>query len=209
MQKKIKHIFLTGLAVTIPAGVTIYILFFLVNLMDGLFRVIPSAYHPDNLLGFHVPGLGIIFTVLLIFICGLATKSYLGRKAVAKGEELLHRIPVVSSIYRATKQVVDAAFADRGQNFKKVVLVEFPSKGTYVIGFFTGMVEGAYQDKLEGRWACVFVPTTPNPTSGYFVMIRENEMIPLDITVEEAFTSVISCGIVQPGKGGHGEGASV
>jgi uncharacterized membrane protein len=200
LQKKIKHIFLTGLAVTIPVGVTIYILFFLVNLMDSLFLVIPHAYHPDNLLGFHIPGLGVIFTVVLIFICGLATKSFIGRKAVTTGEEFLHKIPVVSSIYRATKQVVDAVFTDRGQSFKKVVLVEFPNKGTYVIGFFTGMVEGTFRDKLDGKWACVFVPTTPNPTSGYFVMVKENEMISMDISVEEAFTSVISCGIVQPGR---------
>ncbi len=191
---------MTGLAVTIPAGVTIYILFFLVNLMDSLLRVIPSAYHPDNLLRFHVPGLGVIFTLFLIFICGLVTKSYFGRKAVSAGEMILQKIPVVSSIYKAAKQVVDAVFTARGQNFKKVVLVEYPGKGMYAIGFFTGMMEDAVRDKLEGRWACVFMPTTPNPTSGYFIMVREEDMITMDISVEEAFTSIISCGIVQPAK---------
>jgi uncharacterized membrane protein len=198
LKKKIKQIFLTGLVVTIPVGVTIYILFFLITLMDGLFLLIPKAYHPDNFLGFHIPGLGVIVMVMLILICGLITKSYIGKRAVTAGENLVNRIPVVGSIYRATKQVVDGMFADRGRSFKKVVLLEFPRKGMYTVGFVTGHVEGALQKSSGSGNLCVFVPTTPMPTNGYFLIVPERDVIPSDMSVEEAFTLVMSCGIVLP-----------
>jgi uncharacterized membrane protein len=200
VKKKIKQIFLTGLAVTIPIGVTIYILFFLITLMDGFFLLIPAAYHPNNMLGFHIPGLGVIVTVILIFVCGLIIKSYIGKKVVAIGEDIVQKIPVIGSIYRATKQVVDGMFTDRGRNFKKVVLLEFPRKGMYTIGFVTGRAEGQLWKQIEGESLCVFVPTTPNPTSGYFVMVPEKDLITSDMSVEEAFTLVMSCGIVLPVK---------
>lgn len=200
MKKRIKKIFLTGLAVTIPAGVTLYILFFLITLMDGFFLLIPKAYHPDNLLGFHIPGLGVIVMVMLIFICGLLTKSYLGRKAVSTGEHVVNRIPIIGSIYGATKQVVDGMFADRGPSFKRVVLLEFPRKGVYTVGFVTGSVTGSLRQAAGGESLCVFVPTTPMPTNGYFLIVPEQDVIPSDMSVEEAFTLVMSCGIVLPAK---------
>lgn len=196
MKKKLKQIFLTGLAVIIPIGLTLYILFFLIEVMDGLLRVIPLRYHPDTLFGVHIPGLGIIVTLALIFICGLATTSYVGYKIVRSGENLVDKIPFVRNIYQAIKQISDSMFTDKRSSFKKVVLVEFPRKGVFTIAFVTGTPGLDIQKKTGQNCSSVFVPTTPNPTSGYLILIPENELIHVDMTVEEALTFIISVGIV-------------
>jgi uncharacterized membrane protein len=198
LKKKLKQIFLTGLAVTIPIGLTLYILFFLIDIMDGLLKVIPVRYHPDTLLGAHIPGLGIIVTLALIFISGLITKSYVGYKIVQSGEDLVDRIPFVRNIYQAIKQISDSMFMDKRSSFKKVVLVEFPRKGVYTIGFVTGMPGWEVQNKAGQNSISVFMPTTPNPTSGYLIIVPEEELIHMDMTVEEALTYIISVGIVTP-----------
>jgi uncharacterized membrane protein len=199
MQRKIKNIFLTGLAVVVPIGVTIYILFFLIAMMDGFLAVIPEAIHPDKILGFHIPGLGVIFTILLIFFIGLATQSWVGKKVVRIGEKMFGRIPVVRSIYQGTKQLVDALFTAKAGSFKQVVLFEYPRKGVYTVGFVTGNARGDVPAATEGNYLNVFVPTTPNPTSGYYLMVPEREVIQTDMTVEEAFKLIISGGLVAPG----------
>ncbi|HRT61345.1 MAG TPA: DUF502 domain-containing protein [Syntrophales bacterium] len=198
MRKKIKPIFLTGLAVTIPIGLTIYILFFLISLMDGLLHIIPSRHHPDQVLGFHIPGLGIIFTLILIFAVGLATRSLLGRRLLLWGESLVYRVPLVRGIYQALKQIVDAMVSAKGESFKRVVLVEFPRKGLYTVAFVTGMASGEVQEKTEEKCINIFIPTTPNPTSGFYMMVPERETTRLDMTVEEAFKLIMSGGIVAP-----------
>ena len=196
MKKKLKQIFLTGLAVIIPIGLTLYILFFLIDIMDGLLKIVPLKYHPDTIFGIHIPGLGIIVTVALIFICGLVTKSYIGYKIVKKGEELVDKIPFVRSIYQAIKQLSDSMFTEKRGSFKKVVLVEFPRKGVFTIGFVTNTPGFDIQEKTGQNLSSVFVPTTPNPTSGYLILVPDNELIQLDMKVEEAFTFIISVGIV-------------
>ena len=138
MKKKMKRIFLTGLAVVIPAGLTIYILFFIIDMMDNLLRVIPDSYQPDNLFGVHIPGLGVIVTVILIFICGLVTTSYFGNRLFHFGERIVGKIPFVRSLYQAIKRIAEALFMDKAQSFKKVVIVEYPRRGVYSIGFITG-----------------------------------------------------------------------
>ena len=198
MKKTLKQIFLTGLAVTIPIGLTLYILFFLIDIMDGLLKVIPVKYHPDTLLGAHIPGLGIIVTVALIFICGLVTKSYVGDKIVRSGEDLVDRIPFVRNIYKGIKQISDNMFVDQRSSFKKVVLVEFPRKGIYTIGFVTGMPSIEVQKKTGQNSISVFVPTTPNPTSGYLIIVPEEDLVHMDMSVEEALTFIISVGIITP-----------
>jgi uncharacterized membrane protein len=198
LKKKLKQIFLTGLAVTIPIGLTLYILFFLIDIMDGLLKVIPTKYHPDTLLGIHIPGLGIIVTLVLIFISGLITTSYVGYKIVRSGEDLVSRIPFVRSIYKAIKQISDNMFMDQRNSFKKVVLLEFPRKGIYTIGFVTGMPGWEVQKKTGKNSISVFVPTTPNPTSGYLLIVPEEELIQIDMSVEEALTFIISVGIITP-----------
>ena len=198
MRKKLKQIFLTGLAVTIPIGLTFYILFFLIDIMDGLLKIIPVRYHPDTLLGIHIPGLGIIVTLALITIAGLVTRSYVGYKIVQSGEDLVDRIPFVRNIYQAIKKISDSMFMDKRSSFKKVVLVEFPRKGVYTIGFVTGVPSGEIRKKAGQNCISVFLPTTPNPTSGYLIIVPEDELVPMDMSVEEALTYIISVGIVSP-----------
>jgi len=198
LKKKLKQIFLTGLAVTIPIGLTLYILFFLIDIMDGLLKIIPVRYHPDTLLGIHIPGLGIIVTLALITIAGLVTTSYVGYKIVQSGEDLVDRIPFVRNIYQAIKKISDSMFMDKRSSFKKVVLVEFPRKGVYTIGFVTGVPSGEIRKKAGQNCISVFLPTTPNPTSGYLIIVPEDELIQMDMSVEEALTFIISVGIVTP-----------
>jgi uncharacterized membrane protein len=199
-EKKLKRIFLTGLAVVIPAGLTLYILFFITGMMDNLLKIIPFDYQPDNLFHFHIPGMGIIFTVLLIFICGLVTTSYLGNRLVIFGERIVGKIPFVRSIYQAIKRIAEGLFMDRAQSFKKVVIVEYPRRGAYSIGFITGTPNGDIQKHLGGKSPCVgiYIPCALTPTTGVFVMVPQDELIEVSMSVEEAFTLIISAGIVTP-----------
>ena len=200
MKKKLKQIFLTGLAVTVPIGLTLYILFFLIDIMDSLLKIIPLRYHPDTLLGIHIPGLGTIVTVILIFICGLITASYVGNKIVQSGEDLLYRIPFVRNIYQAIKRFSDTMVMDRRSSFKRVVLVEFPRKGLYTIGFVTGKPDLEFKKEPGQNYVSVFLPTTPNPTSGYLIIVPEDELVEVHMSVEEALTYIISVGIVTPSE---------
>jgi uncharacterized membrane protein len=198
VKPKLKNVFLAGLAVTVPVGLTIYILIFLIDLMDGLLRFIPASYHPDQFLGFRIPGLGVIATVVLIFVAGLLTTSYAGDRFFRFAEALVDRIPLVRGIYQAIKQIVQTMVSKEGQSFKKVVLVEFPRQGLYTVAFVTGAPLGELRDKTGGHCINLFIPTTPNPTSGYYVMVSEGSVIPLDMSVEDAFKLIISGGIISP-----------
>ncbi len=200
LKKKLQRIFLTGLAVVVPAGLTIYILIFIIEIMDSLLEVIPTAYQPDTLLNCHIPGLGVIVTVLLIFICGLVTTSYFGHRLVAYGEGLVGKIPIVRSIYQAIKKIADNLFMDRAESFKKVVIVEYPRRGVYSIGFITGTPNGEIQKRLGQDGGCVgvYIPCALTPTTGVFVMVPRGELIEVSMSVEEAFTLIISAGIVTP-----------
>ena len=198
IRKSIKGVFLTGIAAIIPVGVTFYILYLIIGMMNKLVKIIPARFHPDQILPFHLPGLGIIITLILIFTVGLVTKSYLGKKLVSLGERMVGKIPLVRGIYNALKQLVDAVFSDKGQSFKKAVLIEYPREGLYSIAFVTGVSRGEVQVKTAQKCVNVFVPTTPNPTSGFYIMVPESDAIGLDMSVEEAFTLIISGGIVSP-----------
>ena len=199
-KKKLKRIFVTGLAVVIPAGLTLYILSFIIGVMDSLLQVIPTHYQPDQLLGVHIPGLGVIVTVALIFICGLVTTSYFGNRIVRFGESIVAKIPFVRIIYQAIKRIADSLFMDKARSFRSVVLVEYPRKGVFSVGFITGTPNGEIQKKLGQKDACVgvFIPLALTPTTGFFIMVPRNEVIELSMTVEEAFTLIISAGIVTP-----------
>ena len=200
MQRKIKTTFLAGLAVIVPVGLTLYILSFLIGLMDGLLNVMPRTYHPDQLLGVHIPGLGAIATVILIFVVGLVVQSYLGNKMVLLGEGLVDKIPVVRTLYQALKRIVDSLFVGKGRGFKKVVLIQYPRPGIFSVGFVTGEPNGELQGYIpRGEpFVGVFLPMALTPTTGYFVMVPEKDVIPLGISVEEAFALIISAGIVTP-----------
>jgi uncharacterized membrane protein len=202
VKSNLKSIFLTGLAVVMPLGLTVYVFIFLIEMMDSLLLIVPDRYQPDVFLPFHVPGLGAIVTVVLILLCGLIAKSYFGNKIVKIGEGLLDKIPFVRSIYQAMKRIADTMFADRSASFKKVVLFHFPSKTTYSVGFVTGAIEGELSAKTGpgNNYVSVFMPTAPNPTTGLYMIMPEDELIHLDMSVEEAFTLIISAGIVTPTK---------
>jgi uncharacterized membrane protein len=200
MRNKLKKIFLTGIVALIPVVISVYIFFFLLGIIDNFLNIIPARIHPDRLLGFHVPGLGVIFTILLIFMTGLITQSYLGGKLIKAGDRLLNNIPFFRNIYQPTKQVVDSLFSGKVRNFRGVVLVEFPRKGIYTLAFVTGDTRGEAEEKMQSRCINVFVPTTPNPTSGYYIMVPESEVIHMDMSVEEAIKIIISSGLVAPQK---------
>lgn len=207
LKKSMKRIFLTGLAVLIPVGLTIYILSFIIGIMDSLLRVIPTQYQPDNLLGIHIPGLGAIVTVILIFACGLVTTSYFGNRLVRFGERLVGKIPFVRSIYQAIKRIADSLFVDKAQSFKKVVLVEYPRRGIYSVGFITGTPNGEIQKTIGQKGLCVgvFMPLALTPTTGFYIMVPLDELIELRMTAEEAFTLIISAGIVTPNDKENGQ----
>jgi uncharacterized membrane protein len=198
MKPKLKNVFLAGLAVTIPVGLTIYVLIFLIDLMDGLLRVVLAGLHPDQILGVRIPGLGVIATLILIFISGLLATSYAGGKLFRLAESLVDRIPLVRGIYQAIKQIVQTMVSKEGQSFKKVVLVEFPREGLFTVAFVTGTATGELRDKTGGRCINLFVPTTPNPTSGYYLIVPEDGVTNLEMSVEEAFKLIISSGMITP-----------
>ena len=200
MKVNLKKIFLTGLAVVMPVGLTLYIFFFLIDVMDSLLLILPIKYQPDVFLPFHVPGLGAIVTLVLIFLTGLITRSYFGNKLVTLGERFLDKIPFIRSVYQAVKQISDTIFKDRSKSFKKVVLFQFPNRNVYSIGFVTGVPNGEFKAKIghDCHYVSVFMPTARNPTTGLYMIMPEDELIYMDMSVEEAFTMIISTGIVMP-----------
>lgn len=197
VKKKLKRIFITGLVVVVPAGLTIYILFFIIGVMDSLLLIIPERYQPDTVFGFHIPGLGAIFTALLVLLAGIVTTSYVGNKIVEFGERFVSRIPFVRSIYQAIKSISDSIFTNKTKSFKRVVLVEYPRRGIYSIGFVTGTPNREIQERL-GPTVGVYFPHALTPTTGTYIIVPRDEIIDINISVEEAFTLIISTGVVIP-----------
>ncbi len=194
----VKKLFLAGLFVLIPVFLTVYIILGIVNLVDALVVILPDKFNPNTYLPFHLPGLGIIYTLILALLTGLLVRNYVGKKALHYWESLVSKIPLVSALYSALRQVTEAIFSDDASQLKKVVLIQYPRKGIYSLGFVTG--EACRQLQIEGqpRMISVFVPTTPNPTSGFYLVVPEDEIINLDISVEEAFKLILSGGMVSP-----------
>lgn len=192
-MKRIKHYFLRGLFSLLPVVATIYITYFLFNLMDNFLGT-----RIELLVGRRMPGIGIIASVILIFVAGFIVSNVMGGKLFHLGERLLRKVPFISRIYNAVKQVVDA-FSLQGKSvFSQVVLIEYPRKGTYAVGFLTGECKGEVQSKTAARLMNVFIPTTPNPTSGYLILVPDNEITSMDMTVEEGLKLIVSAGVVVP-----------
>ncbi|MBI3398538.1 MAG: DUF502 domain-containing protein [Deltaproteobacteria bacterium] len=196
-----KRYFITGLLVIVPLYLTIYIFGLIVGYIDTMLEYLPKPLQPDTYLLFHIPGLGVIFTIMVIFLTGLLATNLLGKKLVEIGEGILKRIPFFRSIYKPIKQFMETFFVAGYSGFRRVVLIEFPSKGIYSIGFLTGIATGEVQGKTAERVVNVFLPTTPNPTTGFYILIPEKDVIPLDMSVEDAFKLIISGGMVSPEKG--------
>lgn len=196
----IKRNFLAGLLVLLPISLTIYVIVFLFKLVDRFLDYLPTKYNPQTYLPFHVPGLGFILLVFIIFFIGLLARNYIGHKLVDIWEQLVGRIPFIRSIYIATKQLAETIFLKTNTNLKRVVLVEYPRKGLYVLGFTTGITKGEIQDKTRKKVINVFIPTTPNPTSGFYLLVPEEDLKYLEMAVEDAFKLLISGGIITPEK---------
>ncbi len=197
-MKQFRRYFVAGLLVWIPLGVTIFIGRFFIGLMDRSMRLVPEQYRPEEWLGFAIPGLGLVLTLLVVLITGLLATNFIGRSLVSFWEALLERIPVVRSIYSAAKKFVEIVFSDSGQSFKKVLLIEYPRKGIYSLAFQTATSLGEVQERTGEPVVCTFVPTTPNPTSGYIIIVPKKDIIELDMEIDEAFKMIVSLGVVVP-----------
>jgi len=198
LRTSLKNYFLTGLLVILPIFITVYVILFLIRIMDAILKYIPAKYLPETYLHIHVPGLGLILVVILVFVVGLLTRNFVGRKIVRLGEKIVDRIPLVRVLYAGVKQLLETIFLKKTDAFKRVALLEYPRRGAYVLGFITGESKGEVQSKTIKNMINVFVPTTPNPTSGFYILIPEDELILLNMSVEDAFKLIISGGIVSP-----------
>jgi len=197
-MKHLRRYLVAGLLVWIPLGVTGLILKALIDLMDKTLLLIPQQYRPEEWLGFTIPGLGFILVFLVVLITGLLAANIVGRSMVGLWESLLERIPVVRSVYAATKNFAEIVFSDSGQSFKKVLLIEYPRKGIYSLAFQTATNLGEVQGRTGEEMICTFVPTTPNPTSGYIIIVPKKDVIELDMEIDEALKMIISLGVVVP-----------
>ena len=197
-RQLIKRYFLTGLLIWVPLAITAWVLSLIVNSMDQSLLLLPRAIHPQTLFGFNIPGAGVILTLVIILLTGLLATNFIGQRLVIWWEKLLARIPVVNSIYHSVKQVSDTLFSSSGNAFRKALLVQYPRAGSWTIAFLTGKPGGDVLNHLKGDYVSVYVPTTPNPTSGFFLMLPRSEVIELEMDVNEALKYIVSMGVVAP-----------
>jgi uncharacterized membrane protein len=196
----IRRWLLAGLLVLVPLAVTVWLLNWVIGTLDQTLRILPGNWHPDKLLGFHIPGFGVLLALAVVLSIGALATNFFGKKLVSWWDALLSRIPIVRSIYSSVKQVSDTLFSENGNAFRKALLVQWPREGVWTIAFQTGMPGGDVVNHLQGDYLSVYVPTTPNPTGGYFVMLKRADCIELKMSVDEALTYVISMGVVVPGS---------
>jgi len=197
-MKKLRRIIIAGLLVWLPLGITVFIIKILIDLLGRTYLLIPEALRPENLFGVTIPGFGIIMAVIILFGTGLVAANYLGKTLVETWEKFLDKIPLVRSIYAPLKTFAELVLSDQTQSFSKVLLIQYPRKGLYSLCFQTSKDVGEIQEKSGVDVVCVFIPTTPNPTSGYIILIPKDEVIELDMSVEDALKMIISLGVVVP-----------
>lgn len=186
--------FITGALVLVPLAITAWVLNFVISTLDQSLVLVPNEWRPQT----YIPGLGAIITLAIVFVTGLLTNNLVGKWFVRMWERLLQRIPVVNSVYGSVKQVSDTLFSDSGNAFRKALLVQFPREGSWTIAFQTGQPGGDVANHLHGDYISVYVPTTPNPTGGYFLMMARADVVELDMSVDEALKYIISMGVVAP-----------
>lgn len=194
----LKRYFLTGLLIWVPLVITAWVLSIFINTMDQTLHLLPPAVHPRNLFGFEIPGAGVALTLGVIFLTGLVTTNIIGQRLVEIWEFILHKIPVVNSVYKSVKQVSDTLFSSDGNAFRKALLVQYPRQGSWTIAFQTGSPAKEVATHLNGEHISVYIPTTPNPTSGFFLMMPITDVIELNMTVDAALKHIISMGVVAP-----------
>lgn len=192
-----------GLLVIVPVAITIWVLEWMLSTLDKTLLILPAAWHPDKLIGFHIPGFGVLLSLSILLVVGAVVSNFLGRKLMDWSDALLGRIPVVRSIYSSVKQVSDTLFSDGGSAFRKAVLVQWPRPEVWTIAFVTGTPGGDVKNYLNDEYLSVYVPTTPNPTGGYFVMLKKSDCIELKMSVDEALKYIVSMGVVSPHDPAH------
>ena len=193
-----KRYFITGLLIWIPFGITLWVLSLIIGTLDQIMVLLPEGIHPRNYLQFRLPGIGLLLCLAIIFTTGLIAHNVIGERLLHYAEALLQRIPIVNSIYNSVKQVSDTLFSSSGQAFRKAVLIQYPRAGLWTIAFQTGKPGGDVVNHLHGDYMSVYVPTTPNPTSGFFIMLPAADVQPLNMSVDEALKYIISMGVVAP-----------
>jgi len=201
----LKRYLITGLLIWIPLVITIWVLHFLVSTMDQSLGLLPPAWQPEAFFGRRIPGIGAILTIVIVLATGILASNIIGQRLVLFWEAVLRRIPVVNSIYVGVKQVSDTLFKPGGEAFRKAVLVEWPREGMWTIAFLTGVPGGDVANHLRGNYVSIYVPTTPNPTGGYFIMLPREDIIELDMSVDEAFKYIISMGVAAPHEASESE----
>jgi uncharacterized membrane protein len=194
----LRRYLVAGLLIWVPLGVTLLVVRVLVAFMDQTLLLIPPPYRPENLFGFHIPGLGVLLAVILVLGTGMLVANLFGRRLVAFWERLLNRIPLVRSVYSGVKQVAETVLTEGNQSFKQVYLIEYPRRGIWSLCFQTATEIGELQSRTEKDVVCVFVPTTPNPTSGFLVFAPKEDLQALDMSVDDGLKMIISLGVVVP-----------
>jgi uncharacterized membrane protein len=197
-KRYIRRWLFAGLMVLVPLGITIFVVDFLVNLLDKSLLLIPPPWRPDALLGFHLPGVGIVLVLALLLVVGFLADNIIGERIVRWAESMLGRVPLVRSVYSGSKQLADMVLGEGGTSFRKVILIEYPRKGLWTIGFITGGPVREAREKTGRELVTAFVPTTPNPTSGFIMLVPREDVIPLDMSVEHAMRMIISLGVATP-----------
>ena len=196
---KIRRYFFTGLAITAPLGITIYLSFIFINFVDNNVKnLVPYKYNPDNYLPFNIPGTGLVVAIFSLIIIGFFTAGIFGRFFVNVGENLINKLPIIRSIYNALKQIFQTILGSSSKAFREVVVIQYPRKGLWAIAFITSETKGEVKNKLKNACVNVFLPTTPNPTSGFMLFVPKKDLIILDMNIEEGMKLVISGGIITP-----------
>ena len=192
--------FITGLLILVPLAITVWVLNLVIGTLDQSLLLVPQRFRPNSLFGFDIPGLGTILTIVIVFLTGLLTNNLVGNYVVRLWEKLLQRIPIVNSLYSSVKQVSDTLFSSSGNAFRKAVLVPYPHQNSWTIAFLTGVPGGDAANHLVGDYVSVYVPTTPNPTSGFFLMMKRSDVVELDMSVDAALKYIVSMGVVAPAE---------
>ena len=198
MMAALRRYLVAGLLVWVPLGVTLLIISWMVSLIDQTLLLLPLQWRPEQVIGFNIPGLGFVLTAAVVIGTGIGITHFFGLRVVDLGERLLNRIPVVRSIYSSVKQLTETLFTNSGQSFNKVVLVQFPHPQAWAVGFLTGTAAAEARLRTGRDLVNVFVPTTPNPTSGFFLMVPREQLVELDMSVDEGLKLMLSIGVVQP-----------
>ena len=195
-----KKYLITGLLIWIPLVITIWVLKVIFDALDQSLLLLPAELRTESWVGTHIPGLGAILTVLVVLLTGVFATNFFGARLVQLWHDVLHRIPVVNSIYSSVKQISDTLFSSSGEAFRKALLAQWPREGMWTIAFMTGTPGGEVVKHVPPNCIAVYVPTTPNPTGGYFVIVQRKDVIELDMSVDEALKYVISMGVVPPAR---------